>query len=437
MLNKQEALTLLAREVVPAFGCTEPVAVALAAAAAADAVAGTEDAAVKSVHVTVNPGVYKNGMGVGIPGFDKVGLTYAAALGAYLRNPGKGLELLEDIDDTVRAGAYALVDAGAAIADIKRDETALYCRAEVVTDKGTGVALIRGSHGNIVRVERDGRVLLDKECESASGAANPLYEKLKSMRVRDIRALVESMNGEELALMLRGRDLNTKMADADTGSSRITPALQAFSGSDVWGESLQSRIMMRTAACAENRMSGLPMAVMSSAGSGNHGIMAIIPLVELAAWHTIDDERLKKALAISHLLNVYIKQFTGRLSALCGCGVAAAAAVSAAMVWLLEGDDDAMDGAIINMAANVTGIICDGGKVGCALKLATSASAALMSAQLALKGVVIAATDGIAESTAEDAIRAMGKVSSPGMLETDKVILDIMLEKEQHAGCNG
>lgn len=433
MLNKQEALALLEKEVVPALGCTEPVAVALAAAVASDAVGGE----VVSVRVTSNPGIYKNGMGVGIPGFDKVGLKYAAALGAYLRNPDKGLELFSGIDDGIRARTNALVDAGNAYADIAPEETGLYCLAVVESDKGTGVATIRGSHGNVVRIERNGEVLLDTRGGIAGGSGNELHKKLIAMRIRDIRALVESMSDAELECMLRGKELNCAMADAHSTAARITPALQAFSDSDVWGESLQSRIMMRTAACAENRMSGCPLPVMSSAGSGNHGVMAIIPLVELAAWYGIGDERLTRALAISHLLNVYIKQFTGRLSALCGCGVAAAAATSAAMVWLLEGDDEAMSGAIINMAANVTGMICDGGKVGCALKLATSASAALMSAQLALKGVVIAASDGIAAATAEEVIRAMGRVSSPGMVETDKVILDIMMDKERAANCCG
>lgn len=426
MLTREEALSLLRKEVVPALGCTEPAAVALAAAAAAEAVGGE----VSFVKVTVNAGIYKNGMAVGIPGFDRVGLKYAAALGAFAARPDLGLEVFSAVDDDVRREAMTLVDAHSSVVELAQGETGLYCLAEVESADGMAKALIRGSHGNIVYIEKNGQILLDKE-QNGSAADDTLYRKLTAMKIKEIKNLVENMPDSDLDFMLEGRDMNTRMADSSAPSSRIAPALDALSGSDIWGDNLQSRIMVRTAACSENRMSGCPLPVMSSAGSGNHGIMAIIPLVELAVWKNIGDNRLKKALAISHLLNVYIKQFTGRLSALCGCGVSAASAASSAMVWLLGGSTRQMEKAIINMAGNITGIICDGGKAGCALKLATSASAALMSAQLALKDVAVAPGDGVAAATAEDAIKHMGRVSSPGMIETDAVILDIMIEKEK------
>lgn len=429
MLSKKEALDLLRREVVPALGCTEPVCVALCAAHAYNVIGGE----VVSIKMDVNTGIFKNGMSVGIPGFDGVGLKYAAALGGIIGDPGRGLELMAEVTPEIASRARQMADEGRVAICVAQEEPRLYCRADVITTNGIGIAVIRDEHSRLVYLRSNNRVLTDESSRGEGDAADDLRARLSGMRIAEIRSLVDAMDNEDLKFMLDGAEMNTRIAEAGMSGGAgigVTDALMECMGSDIWGDNLQSRIMLLTAACAESRMSGCPSAVMSSAGSGNHGITAIIPVVEVARRGNATDAELARALAFSHLVNVYIKQYTGRLSPICGCAMSAASAASAAMAWLLGGDDEQISGAIINMSGNLTGMVCDGGKIGCALKLATAASAALMSAKLAVSGVVIHPSDGIAARTAEEAIRHMGMISSRGMKEAEGVILDIMTGKE-------
>ncbi len=427
-LTKDEMISMLRHNVVPAFGCTEPVAVALAAADAAHAVGGD----ILHVDVTVSGNIYKNGMAVGIPNFDEVGIPYAAALGAFLKNPEKELEILQSITPEVSDAAKALVRKGGVSVDIDKSRQGVYVECRVETTEGFGESIISVSHANIILTRANGKVLLEKEAGQKS--MDPLLEKLREMKVSEIRALVDSATEEELAFMEDGIVMN----EAAVSYSMNTPGVGVGISevmhpekSKVLGDALLGRIMRKVSSATEGRLDGCPYAVMSSAGSGSKGIAVTLPVAEAAKELGASREMTVKALAFAHLLNEYINSYVGKLSAICACAMAASPAASAAITWLMGGGDKEIAGAIRNMAGDITGIICDGGKVGCGLKLATAAAGGLMSAMLAVQGAVIRETDGIAGKTAEDCIKNMGRVSIPGMVETDHVILDIMLDKAE------
>jgi L-cysteine desulfidase len=424
---QDKILTLIKSGVMPALGCTEPGAVALASAYAGQALGESP----VRVEISVDSNVYKNGMAVGVPGTGKVGLAIAAALGALIRDPSLELSVLCNITPEYLKQADSLISENKVDITLN-DHQGLYISAVVFGGKGNARAVIEGRHTNLVLLERDGKVISHKINHSNKKSVAPF--NYADVTLSKLISAVEAMPDDSFDFFDETIQMN--MAAARIGlSSRLGMAVganyQDLIEKKVLADDSALYAKVLTAAAADARMSGENIPVMSVAGSGNHGLTAILPVLAVAERMNMARARLLRALAISTLTTIYIKSYTGSLSALCGCAVAAATGASAAIVWMLGGTRDQIDATIKNMIANLTGMICDGGKVGCALKLATAASVAVETALLSINNVLVPTSNGIIFPTADDTIRNLGMVSNPGMLETDKVILDIMLEKDK------
>jgi len=427
MITKQEMIDLLKQDVVPALGCTEPVCAALAAADAAKAVGGK----VESIEAVMNPNIYKNGMSVAIPGCSLVGLDVAVALGACLKNPEKKLQLLEDITESVLMETNALLADGKVNVTIDDSKLGIYVKVTVKTDRGTGISVIEDAHTNIVKTMVNDTVVFEKDAMGKS-AGNDVIERLTSMKISEIRRLVDTAAEEDLLFMLDGVEMNDRISvygmEHPVGVG-VTDTLKKEIGGTLLANDLMSGIILKVASAAEGRLGGCRLPSMSSSGAGTKGLVVILPISETAKAIGASKEKTVKALAFGHLVNRYINAYIGKLAAVCSCVMASSTAASAAMTWLLGGNDEQIGYAIRNMAGTVTGMICDGGKVGCALKVSMASSAALTNAILAANGTALRVTDGICAETPEQCIKNMARIGNPGMLQADKEILNIMLEK--------
>jgi len=414
----------LKEEVVPAMGCTEPVAVALACAKAKELITFNY---IEKAEVFVSPNIYKNGLSVGIPNTKEVGLYIAAALGFIGGKSEKDLRVLEGITETQVRLSKELLHSKKLILDIKDTEDKVYVEVKLATDKGNCSVIISGKHNRFVYIEKLGEVLLDlrKEDTDSNEGKNILY----SLRIREIIKEIEKIPHEDIAFMLEGIAMNetiAKLGLEEKMGMGVGFSLKKSMQQGILSEDLMTSSMMLTAAASDARMSGLNLSVMSSNGSGNNGLTAILPIVAYKNRFNVDDEKLAKAVAISHIMNSYIKHYIGRLSALCACGVAAGTGAGIAIAWLMGASEDQIDGVIKNTLANTSGMICDGAKEGCAIKLSTSASVAVQSAILAINNSIVPARNGIVAETAEATIKNLGVLSSEGMSIADTVILTTM-----------
>lgn len=427
-MDKQQMLELLRKDVVPALGCTEPVCVAFCVANAGKFI----NDKVESIEVLTNAGIYKNGMSAGIPNCSKVGLEWAAALGGFLRNPVKGLELLSDVTDDVLAKAQALVNEGNVSVKVDEEAKGLYVKCIIRSQNEEAVCVIQDAHTNIVYLAYNGEVVFEKEKLANCTGEDALVNVLQDMSIADIRKLVATASEAELEFMLDGVAMNETLAayseDKKVGIG-IAENLRKGISTGLLTDDLVSKIVLKVASAAESRLDGCPLPTMSSSGAGTKGLVVILPVSETAKAIGASKLQTVQAIAFAHLVNRYINAFVGKLSPMCSCVVCSSTAASAGITWLLGGNDEQIAYAIRNMCGTVTGMLCDGGKVGCALKVSTGSFAALMSALHAVNNVALRVSDGICAETAEQCIKNMARIGNRGMQDTDAEILAIMTTK--------
>jgi len=424
-------IEILNNEVRPAMGCTEPVSVVLGAARAR-AVLGAEQ--VDTVEVKVSPNFYKNGLSVGIPQTDQVGLDMASAIGAAGGDPELGLEILSSVDEDVVEKAKAYLSQGLVRVSIADTTEKVLVDVTVKAGKKSAQAVITGHHDHFVLIKDNDRVVFEESIETAS-KEDP-YADYFDMTIVDIVKNIENIPASELMFLKEGIAMNLEVAEAGLDQSLgmgVGYAVKRQIEDGVMDGNLAHKAMMLTAAASDARMSGITKPVMSSNGSGNNGLTAILPIAAYTQMKPIDDEKLVKALAMSHLLNCYMKNYIGRLSAICSCAVSAATGSGAAVTWLEGGTYKQIEDTIQNMIGNLSGLICDGAKDSCALKLATAACTGIQMSNMARYDVVVPPRNGIVSDKVEQSIRNLGAVASDGMSVTDKVILNVMKNMADNA----
>ena len=419
-------IELLNREVVPALGCTEPTAVALAAARASEELGHPPE----RLDVFLSGNVLKNGMGVGIPGTGLVGLEIAAACGAFGGDSGRELEVLDGLTEESLAAARALVDGGGVKVAQKKIPEILYIEVIAYSGSDQVRVIIRERHDSITLVSKNGTILFQKSPEAFESPAKE-DEKSVEMTERDVWDFAMEAPLEDLEFILEAARLNTLISEEGlrgeyglkVGSSIDKNIARGFLEPDLRNEAVR-----RTAGGADARMAGADLPVMSNSGSGNQGITATMPVVAVADKLKKSKEELIRALILSHLTAIHIKSTMFRLSALCGASVAATGA-SCGIVYLLGGGYEHVEYAIRNMVGDVAGMVCDGAKNSCSLKIASCVSAAVQGALLAIDKIGVTGIEGIVDDDIEKTISNLGHLGSEGMVQTDEMILDIMTSK--------
>lgn len=425
-MREQELLRALAAEIECSTGCTDPGSVCLATAAAAHAL-GCEP---QRVEVLVSPNIYKNGVSVGIPGTGRFGLKMAAALGALLDHPERGLDILSGVPEETVRRAEEIVAAGRVEVRFGQTPDPLYVKAAVIAGGTRAEAEIARDYSNIISVAKDGIPVFRADPPEEKVGSYPLvnysvrelYDQILAMDPACFRFLLEDARRNQKAAfqdlgnpdMRLGRLLRDRPVGPERTQLAVTNAVQAY-----------------TAAAGEARMRGMDVTIMAIAGSGNHGITNFVGVLSAAEELGASAEQTSVALAISSMITIYIKAYIKRMTAFCGCGVAAATGMTAAVVYLLGGDYLQSVHAMQTVIGTLGGMFCDGAKSSCAYKLSTAAAMAVQAAYLAMEDCYVPAGEGIIGQTVEQTFANIGRLNNPGMTETDRVMVSIISENRQ------
>ena len=425
--TRAQIINLINKEVVPAVGCTEPMAVALCAAKAAE-VLGCRP---QKVRAQLSANILKNAMGVGIPGTGMIGLPIAIALGTLIGKSEYQLEVIKDLTpETLEEGKAFIKEQRITILRKSNIEEKLYIEVESSTETSTATVIISCAHTNIVYVEKDGNVLLDNR----TTRSETCEQKDISLDLKLVYDFATTAPVGEIDFILKAKDYNLKAAEDSLKGNYghcLGKTMDRPLSHGIFGDSIYSHIIAKTASACDARMGGAMIPVMSNSGSGNQGICATNPVVVFALENKNTEEELVRALILSHLTAIYIKQSLGKLSALCGCVVASIGS-SCGITYLMGGDYDKICHSVKNMIANLAGMLCDGAKPGCSLKISSGVSTALLSAVLSMEGRFVTAAEGIVDDDVDKSIRNLTSIGANAMNLTDEMVLNIMVNKN---GC--
>ncbi len=430
-----EIIELLRKEVKPALGCTEPIAVALAVAKACEELKNGGNAAAESLEVEVSANILKNGMGVGIPGTGMVGLHIASALGATCGKSEYKLEVLKDLDETTLAQAKQMVADGKVKISLADTPVKLFIKATAICGENRASTSIKDNHDSIISVTYNGeeKLATANAQNDNQGAAVPAEKTTLDYKltIKEILAFAENAKYENIEFILDSIKLNYTLAEEGLKNDyglKVGKTILNRNHTSVFGDSMLTYAMAATAAASDARMAGCTLPAMSNSGSGNQGITVTVPVIAVGKQMGVSDETMARALVLSHLIAIHIKGYLGKLSALCGCVIASTGS-SCGIVYLKGGNYEQICSAIKNMIGNITGMVCDGAKVGCALKVASGVSSSIQAAVLAMDNICISSNDGIIEDCIEKTICNLGRIGAEGMQTTDRMILDIMVCK--------